>query len=450
MSKDSPAAPGRNDSLLRFFLIVSGLLFGVGLAKVGNPVVLERVIDPPKNAFEFFTQSWPPSWGFVMLAPVLLLGALVARFKTASPGWLVWLPLVWLGWQLLAATHTVDVWLTHMALKQFTACVFCYYLGLLGLARAADLKWFWVPVLLGFLTILSTGLDQHYGGLESMRNYMYTYMGPDWQKTANPEFVKRINSNRVFSSLVYPNAFAGVILMLLPVLLSVVWQLTSRLQRMARMVLAGLFLYASLACLVWTGSKSGWLIALVMVLVVLLHQPFQKTMKLAVVGVVVVIGLAGFFYKYRTYFQKGATSVSARFDYWHAALGTAVKHPVLGSGPGTFSVVYKVVKAPEAEMAQLAHNDYLEQACDSGWVGFVAYAGWIIGALWLAYRRGRVTADPQQFCIWLGLLGWALQGVVEFGLYIPAVAWPFFVLLGRLSANVRGGRNEIDKAAPAV
>ncbi len=36
--------------------------------------------------------------------------------------------------------------------------------------------------------------------------------------------------------------------------------------------------------------------------------------------------------------------------------------------------------------------------------------------------------------IWLGLLGWAAQCLVEFSLQIPALAWPAFALLGYLCA----------------
>jgi hypothetical protein len=34
--------------------------------------------------------------------------------------------------------------------------------------------------------------------------------------------------------------------------------------------------------------------------------------------------------------------------------------------------------------------------------------------------------------MWLGLLGWAIQAFIEFGLYIPALAWPMFVFCGIL------------------
>jgi hypothetical protein len=49
---------------------------------------------------------------------------------------------------------------------------------------------------------------------------------------------------------------------------------------------------------------------------------------------------------------------------------------------------------------------------------------------------GQVAAaasdDWQTFTVWLGVLGWSLQGLVEFGLYIPALAWPAFAFLGWL------------------
>jgi hypothetical protein len=41
--------------------------------------------------------------------------------------------------------------------------------------------------------------------------------------------------------------------------------------------------------------------------------------------------------------------------------------------------------------------------------------------------------------VWLGLVGWALQSFIEFGLYIPAVAWVAFGLLGWLLGQTGNG-----------
>jgi hypothetical protein len=42
------------------------------------------------------------------------------------------------------------------------------------------------------------------------------------------------------------------------------------------------------------------------------------------------------------------------------------------------------------------------------------------------------SGSALSFPLWLGVLGWALQSFVEFGLYIPALAWPAFAFLGYL------------------
>jgi O-antigen ligase len=86
-------------------------------------------------------------------------------------------------------------------------------------------------------------------------------------------------------------------------------------------------------------------------------------------------------------------------------------------------------------MAKLTHNDYLEQASDSGLIGFVSYFGFILSHILYLYRKLTIKSDLLQFACFLGVLGWALQGLTEFGLYIPALAWPAFMLLGRLAAT---------------
>jgi hypothetical protein len=82
-------------------------------------------------------------------------------------------------------------------------------------------------------------------------------------------------------------------------------------------------------------------------------------------------------------------------------------------------------------MAKLTHNDNLEQASDSGIPGSLAFTGFILITLCGRYRHSLKSGWPA-FLIWLGLLGWALQAAIEFGLYIPALAWPMFLLSGLL------------------
>jgi hypothetical protein len=120
--------------------------------------------------------------------------------------------------------------------------------------------------------------------------------------------------------------------------------------------------------------------------------------KAIILTATVAVGLGLFWVKYQDYFGRGATSVAARTDYWRAAMRTLATKPGLGSGPGTFMVSYKHLKPPGAEMT--------------------------------LHRKSR--ANMTCFGVWLGLLGLVLQSCVEFGLYVPSLSWPFFLLFGWL------------------
>lgn len=436
----------KNERAGTLFAALAGACFGLVVLKVGNPVVLEHLLAPPSTTEEVIYQSWPTSWGCAVLTVACLAASAVVRFQTSAPKWAVYLPLVWFGWQLLAATQTVDATLTRLALAHFTACMASFYLGLFALSRVRRLDIFWAGLAAGFLAVLFVGLMQHHGGLEETRRFLYE--SGEWQKMS-PDLRARMSSDRIFATLVYPNAFAGVILLLLPVTLALATRITERLGNIFRGVIVGSVAYLGIACLVWSGSKAGWLIALGFGLVVVGRMDMPRKVKLGFVVLVAGLGLAGFAIKFDEYFRKGARSVGARFEYWQAALQTAESHPMFGTGPGTFAVSYKRLKRPEAEMARLAHNDFLQQASDSGWIGFLAYLAIITGSLVLLYRDSNKFKPVGWFPAWLGVTGWAAQSVVEFGLYIPALAWPSFLMLGWLWGTSCGEMASTIQSKPA-
>ena len=122
--------------------------------------------------------------------------------------------------------------------------------------------------------------------------------------------------------------------------------------------------------------------------------------------------------------------LSGRADYWRAAGQMIRQRPILGYGPGTFMRQYAALKAPEAEMARLAHNDYPQQGCDTGLPAMLFYGGFVAATLLLLFRHG--ASSNIHFPIWLGVFAFAAQGFSEFGLYIPALAWPFCLFAGWL------------------
>jgi hypothetical protein len=450
------------------FAIVAGVFLFIVVIKFGNPVILD-MLPPPENWRAAIYETWQLKWAYWLLVPLFGAGLFAIRWERlfhsgSKPGpapnprhatrnaqhatpenplnsdshhrnrrlskALLFLPLIWLGWQFISATHTVDPALSAVTLRHFAACVALFYLAYLALGGINNPWPLWAGLALALAWVIRMGVEQHFGGLEATRRMFYAM--PNW-RDYGPAYLKRVASDRIFSTFMYPNALAGGLLLLLPVSLVFVWLLTPKVGIIARRTLVSILGWCGLACLYWSGSKAGWLIMLALVLIVLLHLPIPVRWKQWLICGIIVIGLAGFAARYAKFFQRGSTSVVARFDYWAAAARTAWAHPLFGTGPGTFSVAYRKIKKPSSEMAQLCHNDYLEQASDSGIIGFLTFFIMIVGFLTFLYRysvKTNVDGYKIHLAVWLGLLGLFLHSAVEFHLYYPAFAWPGFFLMG--------------------
>lgn len=439
------------------FPLLFGLFLGLAILKFGNPVILDAKVSAPRDLAEAWAEAWPPHWGFWFLLPLALIGFCLAVIRQPRwPGsrWLWVLPLTWFGWQLASSTQTVDGTLTTLTLIHFAGCIVCYFLGAWLLGEQRRFQFLLAGLLVAFVICLVRAVEQKLFEFPQGRQMMVDGERAGWTNfapevfaqlktdgmiittngvdVANPLLLAKFEKGRVHGTLVYPNALAGVVLLLWPVTFALAVTGTRRFRQVTRVAAIALTLFLGLGSLFWTGSKSGWLIAVAMIAVGLFRLNWPARLKWLALLLVVAGGLAVFGMRFQKYFAAGATSVSARFDYWHAAVQNTWEHPLFGSGPGTFQRPYALLKRPESEMARLTHNDYLEQFSDSGILGGVSYVTWVGLLLWTLLRRVWRDADVIYFGVAVGLLGWFLQGVSEFGLYVPALAWTAFALGGAL------------------
>ncbi|MGH8022387.1 MAG: O-antigen ligase family protein, partial [Limisphaerales bacterium] len=373
----------------------------------------------------------------------------------AGTKWLSLLPLLWLAWQFVSATRTVDPELTATTLWQFCGCAVCYFLGTRVFNSRRRLNLLLPGILAAFAVCLICAIRQRIEFPQDTKFLIHeqrlgwtnlppatiqemtrdqTIINTNGTDVVNPAILGRFEKKRVMGTLVYPNALSEIVLLLFPVSLV----LTLRGARKLRPIVRGATVAVSvgLAALgfYWSGSKFGWLIAIAIGALCLFGLPWPSRYKIAALVLVAVLGFGAFAARFHNYFARGATSAVARLDYWQAAVQTTVSHPGFGSGPGTFQRPYARLKSPKAEMARLAHNDYLEQFSDSGIPGGIFYCAWVLAALALIARRAWKSEDPVVFALFLGLLGWSIQEFGEFGLYIPAEAWTAFMLFGSLVA----------------
>ena len=456
------------------FALAFGLFLGLCILKFGNPVILDHTILPPVSLAEYWTDAWPIHWANWFLFPLAAVGALLIISSPASqrPRWprhLWLLPLLWLGWQLMSASQTVDATLTALTLWQFFGCVACYLIGayLFGSPRA--LNFLLAGILAAFVVCLIHAVDQHIEYPTDARLLLegqrvgWTNFPPDLVMemkrdqtiittngvdVANPVILAKFIKGRVMGTLIYPNALAGIILLLFPISLVLMLRGAKKLRPAVGFAAVGLTVGLAGAAFYWSGSKFGWLIALFVTLLGLFRLQWPMKLKISALALVAILGLGVFAIRFHSYFANGATSTTARFDYWRAAIQTTASHPLLGTGPGTFQRPYARLKSPDAEMARLAHNDYLEQFSDSGFIGGIFYAAWICAALLFICRRLWKSQNLAAFALFLGLLGWFIQGLGEFELFIPALAWMAFAFMGcalTLNGTVAPAPNPFDK-----
>ena len=450
------------------YAVVFGLFLGLAIWKFGNPVILDHVITAPASWQDALGQAWPLHWANSLMVALVVIGAvliLANPFRWPGSRWLMALPLVWLAWQFLSAALSPYKDLTVPTLWQYAGCAAAYFLGALLMGRQRGWRLVLLGVLAGFALCLVRAVDQKVFEFPNEKQFLVESQGMGWTNVppatlqelrresivvktngvdiANPAIIAKYNKGRVQGTLIYANALAGVVLLLCPVAVVMVWQITRKLRRPVCLAAVGLAVFLSAAGLFWSGSKSGWLIALAVGVFWLCRLKWSRQLKWLLVIGLLGGGLVIFGLRFQSYFARGATSVGARFDYWNVAARVAINHPAFGRGPGTFQRPYESQKRPDAEMARLAHNDYLEQFSDSGLVGGLTYLAWIALLLGTLGRRVWTEGGWLEFGIFAGLLGWFLQGFIEFSLFIPALAWTAFTLAGCLLARLG---NQVDKS----
>jgi hypothetical protein len=123
----------------------------------------------------------------------------------------------------------------------------------------------------------------------------------------NPALLARFAKDRVMGTLVYPNALAGIILLLFPVSLVLIFNGAKKLRPLVRAPAVGLAVALGVLAFFWSGSKFGWLIAMAMGALCLFRLRWPVKLKILALVLVAVLGLGIFAIRFHSYFANGAT-----------------------------------------------------------------------------------------------------------------------------------------------
>jgi O-antigen ligase len=353
-------------------------------------------------------------------------------------------------------------------------------------------------MLAGGLFVNLYGLYQRYYTLELTRRYIENALATRSQEhfmgiPLGPGILDRLGSTRVFSSFLFPNAYAMYLGFIGALTIGWIWSMHGTMRDFARSMLGsfsasanndkttsaptgilkgvyrysrrigGLFLLLlfAISCILipwnlWlTYSRGGWLSALVIVLVILPFLIFKKKSPAgnitALIFATLILGSVFMTPTAESAPQKirvreesflkrvkDSATVTQRFSYWRTGFEMVKDRPWLGVGWGAFEKAYPRYMALGAYPTKLAHNNYLQVWAETGIVGLNAFIGmWLIFA-YTFWRKMRADSTRELRGIACGLgagvFGFLAHSLVDFDLYLPTLTYYVFALMGLLVA----------------
>lgn len=133
-----------------------------------------------------------------------------------------------------------------------------------------------------------------------------------------------------------------------------------------------------------------------------------------------------------------AGATEGRFENWPLVLDAAEAHLPLGTGIGSFDVIYRSVE-PLARLDgtyfNQAHNDYLETLLETGWIGValvLAFLTWFARRSWTAWAARASTQRDLQRAATIAIAVVLLHSGVDYPLRTATLATIFALCCGLL------------------
>jgi len=241
-----------------------------------------------------------------------------------------------------------------------------------------------------------------------------------------------------FGPYVNRNHFAGFAELVIPV--SLVPLALGKVRR-ERVFLVALFALVPIVALVLSGSRGGivsfavqMLLLFLFLLVRRVHSKHVIVGGMVVLSAVIAVSWIGVQQVLERFSEIQTLEVSTgkRAAMRHGTLRLFLNHPLLGTGLGTFQMVYPPYDSEyDGKIVNHAHNDYLEVLAETGVVGGLCCA-WFLGILLLNGLKGMAESD-SSFGSALNLSGLVacsgilVHSLVDFNLHIPANALLFLI-----------------------
>lgn len=291
-------------------------------------------------------------------------------------------------------------------------------------------------------TVLSAyGLYQYFAGFDA--SIALIKNSPVAEQTA--AYLERLESKRVFSTLIYPNTFAGLLIMAIPACIGLI-----KNEKKARPFLIPALLFMCVN-LFLTKSVSGIaslaLAALFTALLIRDRELARFRAGIFIAGIIAFAVLIG------VVFLRGPENLlhglPGRVSGWFLMLEVTLNRLITGAGPGMFEHAFNSPSFKGAMYLKYAHNAFLHAAVELGIIG----AGLFLAAAIYAYKtiaqNFYYTRSSGTKIIVISLVtsltASLIHNLADFDIYMQEIAFVFAALLAVLMSQVTIGTIQLKK-----
>lgn len=371
--------------------------------------------------------------GFVLLLLLFLDGGMrrrSLRLDLASVGLypVVFFIAVFLSWPLSLYPD-----LSARYIFYYVTCALCLLLTVSAVETPDQLERLAVFGCLGLAGAALAGIAQRFQGVAVIRAYVDMSLNPDMP-------------GRVYSYYSNPNAFAEMLVMVIPVAVGLLFGAKKKSSRWIGLLSAGFGIVA----LVMTYCRASW-VGLTVAAVIFLFFWNRKLIPVCILAGLAVLPLLpdAVFQRVLTIFNPNDTSTSSRVPLMQAGLRIIKANPILGAGLGGDAVrqASNDIHAYTASYARFTHSHslYLQLWLEHGLLGFAAF----VAGGWHMLKQGanailRESTPRSTRLIVLGALsalaGSLVSGLADYIFNYPRVMLIYWFTASLLLAGVKLAR----------
>jgi O-antigen ligase/tetratricopeptide (TPR) repeat protein len=284
------------------------------------------------------------------------------------------------------------------------------------------------------------GLYQYFFGFADTLKYI------SMQATGHLQAItERLVSRRVFSTFIYPNTFAGFLILMIPVALGL---FKSERRYRPYLMAALVLMVANLILTKSVGAFISLIIATLIVLIFVNDATLTNFRRLFIIMLAVCVALLFVVLQMRGFSMFGE-GVQAKFESYYKMLGIIKKFFLYGTGQGTFEDIYNSAAFGKSNYLKYAHNFILQAAIESGVIGLALFAAAGFKAYSSVIQNFYFIRTPRRkvlvFSLLISLTASLIHNLVDFDIYNFEICIVFLVLLAALMSQINIGMIQLKK-----